>query len=210
MATFQLSADKRADKKVHHLRKEGLIPATVYGKNFPALSLQIKLDDFKAVYTQAGQTGLVELHVGPDKIPALIHQYDRHPIGNQFRNVEFYKVLLNEKVTANIPLHVVGEAPAIKLGGYLLQSIDELELEGFPQDLISEVQVDISHLENVGDTILVKDLSIPSNLTLISDPEALVVKIQPLQEETPETEETAEQTMPEVIGEKKDDEEQPA
>jgi len=207
MASFQLSADPRSAARAKQLRNKGMIPATIYGRSLPPVSIQLDTEAFEKLFEEAGQTGLIEIALGKEKLPVLVHQYQVHPISREFLNIEFYRVMLNEKVTASVPLTLAGESPAVKLGNFLHQELTEVEIEGFPQDLINEILVDIGGLEEVNDAIHIKDLPLPSNLSAIGDPEGLVVKIQE-QHVVVEDEADKEEVVvaPELVGAKGKDE----
>ena len=128
-----------------------------------------------------------------------------HPLSDIPLHVDFYKVDLQKKTTAKVPLEFIGESEAVKQGGILLEFLNEIEIEALPEDIPSSIQVDISALENIGDFILVKNLPIHHEVELKIDSEELVCKI----EEPKEEEEVEETPMPEdveVEKEKKDEE----
>lgn len=202
-AMLPLAAQLRSpSSKLAVLRRSGVLPATVYGKRLPSLSLELDTETFLGVFKTAGQTGLVELAVGSEKYAVLIHQYAVHPISRAFLNVEFYNVLLTEKISTKIPLRLVGDAPASKLGLYLGQELHEVEIEALPQDLIAEIQVEVSNLTAAGDVITVADLKVPKTVAILSKLQETVVKVHLPQVEKVEEEDALEATvqMPEVIG----------
>lgn len=210
MASFQLSAEPRSAARAKSLRNSGQLPATIYGRNLPPISIQINAENFDKLFEEAGQTGLIEITLGKEKIAVLVHQYQVHPISREFLNIEFYRVMLNEKVTASVPITLTGESPAVKQGNFLQQEVTEIEIEGFPQDLINEILVDISGLEEINDAIHIKDLSLPDNLSATDDPEDLVVKIQEqhvVEEDDEEGDDEEVAVMPELVGEKGKEEE---
>jgi len=212
MAQFELHAEKRDGKlKPHQIVKKGIIPATIYGHNYPSESLQLDSKAFHALFKLAKQTSLIDLKVaGEDKVrPVLIHQIQRNVLTDQVIHVEFYVVNLTEKVTASIPVELVGVSPAVKLGGYVFHGLQELSVTCFPQDLVSKITVDISAIAEIGQGIAVKDLKLPSTFTIVADPEEIIVKILP-----PEKEEVVEEVeapaAPELVKKKKGDEEEAA
>ncbi|MBU1104569.1 50S ribosomal protein L25 [Candidatus Parcubacteria bacterium] len=184
-------------KKVRFLRREGLIPASVFGKDFKNLSLAINEKEFSSLYKTAGETSLVDLKVKEAKpFKVLISQVQRHPVTKAVVAVSFYKVNLTEKITANIPLVFVGESPAVHAKeGILLTLMDELEVACLPADLPQHIEVDISGLLKIDDAVAVKDLKLDrGKVEVKAEPEELIVKVdyaqQPEQEEeTPVSEE---------------------
>ena len=183
MKKYTLTAQERTvvGRKVKNLRAQGQLPATVYGKSGKSVSIAVAKDAFTDVYKKAGETGLVELAVGTETKPVLIHTVQLHPVSSQPLHVEFHQVDLKEKVHANVPLEFVGEAPAVaqKLG-VLLTVLDEIEVEALPAELPENITVDISGLAEVNQELKVSDLKIPSGVVLLTDSGLTVVKVGPL------------------------------
>jgi len=180
MKAIQLQAQPRViqGRKVSQLRTRALLPGVIYGKGIASLPIEIRLPEFSEVYATAGETGLVELKLGNDARPALIKKVQVHPVTNRFLHVDFYQVDLKTKVTANVPLKIVGVAPAVTdKVGVLLQLLDEVEVEALPTDLPEYLEVEISKLGQVGDTIAVSQLTVPSQITVLTTGNLEVVKI---------------------------------
>lgn len=183
MKTISLQAEKRevTGRKVKRLRKEGKIPANIYGNKVKSESILLSADDFKKVYKEAGETNLVEITLGKDKSPVLIHEVQTHPVTEDILHVDFFKVNLNEKVSANVPVDIIGEPPAEKLGlGALVVHINEIEVECLPMDIPGSFEVDVTSLADVDQMIQVKDLKTDKKVEIKNDPEEIVVKIDPL------------------------------
>lgn len=181
-------------RKVKNLRQQGLLPATVYGKTVKSVSITVKQDEFENVYKEAGETGLVELTVDNNQRPVLVHSVQVHPITQTPLHVEFHQVDLKEKVHANVPVVLVGEAKAVadKIG-VLLKLLDEVEVEALPTELPEKIEVDVSSLAEVNQEFKVSDLNIPTGVTLVSDPSIVVVKIGALVTKEAEAEVKAEE-----------------
>lgn len=176
-----MKAQKRSvlGRKVKNLRKEGMIPANIYGKEMKSLSIQVILKDFLKVHEVAGETGIVELSVnGGESYPVLIHNLQSHPATGQPLHVDFHRVKLTEKVKTTVPVVTMGEAPAVhqKLG-ILLTPVSEIEVEALPGDLPEHIEVDISKLAAVDEEIKVADLKIPAKINVLAEPELVIVKI---------------------------------
>jgi len=171
-------------RKVKKLRKEGEIPANLYGKKIKSISLQVKSDEFKKVWAEVGESGLLEVEVGEKTHPVLIHNVQVHPVSGEFLHVDFHEVSLTEKTTAMVPVELTGESPAVKQSlGVLLQTMSELEVEALPADLPESLVVDISGLAEVENQITVGEIKIDSKIKLLADPSEVVVKIGALQKE---------------------------
>jgi len=179
MKRFKLTAEPRkiTGKQVKKLRREGILPANVYGKDIKSQSLQLPLTDFMKVFDDAGETGVIDLTYGKDTVPVLIHNlhtdYRRTPL-----HADFFKVNLKEKVTAMIPVEFTGEAKAEteKIG--LLEKItNEVEVEALPTELPEKFELNVEPLANVGDQITVEMLHRPAGVEIISDQSLVLAKI---------------------------------
>jgi len=189
MKTLQLEGKKRmtTGRKVKNLRKDGILPATVYGRTINPLSVEIKTDEFIYIFKQSGETGLISLMVDGETHPVLIKNVQFDPVSDIPLHVEFHQVNLKEKIRAHVPVDIIGESQSIKeKTGTLLQLLSEIEVEALPTDLPEHIQIDISGLANVNDHLLVRELTIPDNVILITDPDIMVVKIGELVAPEPE------------------------
>ncbi len=179
MKRFKLTAEPRkiTGKKVKKLRREGILPANVYGKDIKSQSLQLPQEEFNKVYDDAGETGVIDLTYGETTIPVLIHNINKD-YRNEVIHADFFKVNLKEKVTAMIPIELIGEPAAVteKIG--LLEKItSEVEVEALPTDLPEKIEVNIEGLANIGDQITVENLKVNEDVTVLSDPNLVIVKI---------------------------------
>ncbi|MBI3283081.1 50S ribosomal protein L25 [Candidatus Curtissbacteria bacterium] len=181
MEQTPLTAQKRTTlgRKVKTLRKEGLIPAHVFGHKLETIHVQVKTSDFSKVFEKTGETGIIDLAVDGQKHPVLVRNVQTHPVTDDPLHIDFYQVNLSEKVKVNVPLEITGEAPAEqKKIGLLLTPISELEIEALPTDIPESIEVDVAKLENIGDEIRVKDLPIDrTKIEVQTDEELVVVSI---------------------------------
>ncbi len=182
MDKLQLGAKTR-DKKanVTKLRRDGFIPAVIYGFKVENQSLAVSRTEFEKVLRKAGESTIIDLAVeGGASHPVLIHDVQYHPVHSQAEHVDFYAVNMSEKLTASVVLEFTGESSAVKAqGGTLVKVLSEIEVECLPSDLPHNIIVDISPLVNFEHSILVKDLKVPERVTVITDAEETVVKVQP-------------------------------
>jgi len=181
MEQTPLSAQVRTTlgRKVKKLRADGLIPAHVFGHKITTSHVQVKSNEFSKVFDKVGETGIIDLTVDGKKKPVLVKNVQIHPISGEPLHVDFYQVNLSEKVKVNVPLEIIGEAPAVeKKVGLLLTPVPEIEVEALPADLPESIAVDITKLENIGDEIRVKDLKIDrSKIEVLIDEELVVTSI---------------------------------
>ena len=168
-------------KKVKKLRQEGQVPAHVFGNIKDVEHVSVDVNDFKKVFKQAGETGLVDLKIGDDRTrPVMIKELDIDPVKDDILHIGFYAVNLKEKVTVPVPIVLIGEGPeSVKLGQtVVLQTMGEVEVEALPSDLIENIEVNIEVLKEIGDAVTVADLNYDrSTLTVLAEPEEIVVKL---------------------------------
>jgi len=182
MEAIELQARPRTvlGKKVRHLRRQGMLPANLFGHNVASQALQVEERAFQRAFAQAGMNTLISLKMeGAEPKMVLIRSLQRNPLKRDLLHVDFYQVAMMEKLTAQVPLVFVGEAAGVATGGILLHSIDEVEIECLPGDLVRQIDVDISGLQEIGDTIYVKDLQVSAAIRILRDPDEVLVKILP-------------------------------
>ena len=181
MEQIPLAAEKRSvlGRKVKSLRRQGIIPAHVFGHKVKTEHVQVQTHDFKKVFEKAGETGIIALTIGAEKKPVLIRNTQVHPLTDDLLHIDFYQVNLSEKVKVNVPLEIIGEAPAVeKKIGLLLTPVTEIEIEALPGDLPENIEVDISKLVDIGDEIKVKDLKVDrAKIEVHTDEELVVAQI---------------------------------
>jgi large subunit ribosomal protein L25 len=190
MKTKSLKAEKRelVGRRVKRLRKDGVIPGNIFGKGLKSISIQLPLKDFTSTYEEVGETGIIELTVGNSKNPVLVSNVQVDPVTDEFIHVDFHQIDLKEKVTATVPLVLVGESPAVKEGlGMLVQQLHELEVEALPADLPDALEVNIGLLKAIDDHVDVVDIKYDkSKIELSAQEDQVVAQIAAEREEEPE------------------------
>jgi len=176
-AKLKLEERKILGKKVKKLRREGILPTNVYGKDMKSKSAQVPLADFLKVYKEEGETGLIDVEIGKEAIPVLIHNvqtnYKHEPL-----HADFFKVNLKEKVKTMVPIELTGEPRAVvDKVGLLMAILNDLEVEALPTDLPEKIEVDVASLANVDEQITVADLKLPTGVETLTDPNQVVAKI---------------------------------
>ncbi len=176
---------KKLRKGVKGLRQEGLIPAELYGHGLANLHLTVKSRDFKKTFKDAGESTVIYLLVGGEKRPTLVHDIQRDYLNDEIIHIDFYQVRMDEKIKAHVPLEFIGEAPAVKEKGAILnKTVSELEVEALPGDLPRHLEVDLAGLHDLDQNIYVRDLNIPAGVKVLVEPETVVVTVTaPLEEE---------------------------
>lgn len=208
MEAIQLQAEKRRvlGKKVRHLRREGFVPAILYGHKTDPIPLKVKERDLRPILAEAGVNQLISLQIGRARKPRMIlaREIQRDAISHALLHVDFYEVVMSEKITTEIPLVLVGESPIVERGeGMLVRGIDYVEAECLPDNLMQSVEVDISTLEEIDHTIHVSDLQVNPGIDILTDGEEIVVKVLPLQREEIVEVEEVEEAEVEVIAKPK-------
>ena len=219
MAVVSFSATARDIKgkgAARSLRRQGQVPAVIYGHGRDPLSLSLNARDLDKMlgHIQAEST-VIEVTVGGQTAKTLIREIQRHPIKRQILHVDFQALVAGEKVTVNIPIVLSGIPEGVRLeGGVLDQTLRELEIEVDPSDIPDHAELDVSNMV-IGDSLHVSDIKVPAGVKVLDDPETSVAVLaapRAVIEETPAVEavEGAAEgaTEPEVIGKGPGDEEE--
>jgi len=204
--------DLQGSANSRRLRKSGNLPGVIYGEGEEASAIQIATHDFEQLlHHHTSETMLVEIEVeGEDSVTALVKEVQHHPVNGELVHVDLQKVAADKPIQVEISLAPVGEAVGMKAGGTLDLVMHSLAVECLPGDLVESIEVDVSEME-IGAVLHVSDVALGDKLKLLSDPEAIVVAVSaPRAEEEEEVEEGVEEDAaaePEVITEKKTDDE---
>lgn len=181
-AELAVSLRNITGKATKQLRKEGVIPANIFGHGEPSQSVQVGQTAFEALRRGHGATGVIALKVagGNRAQTVLIRHVQREPRNGKILHIDFFRVSLRDRIAAKITLNLTGVAPGVKVeGGILLHLIDALEVECMAGDIVESIEVDISGMEHIDEIIHAKDVPLPPNYTLLTDAEEAVVKITP-------------------------------
>ena len=180
-------------KAVKALRRGGLIPAELYGHGFENAHLAVNRKEFAKALQEAGESTIIKLKVKSEKlngsgeekeINALVHDIQKDFLTDEIIHIDFHQVRMDEKIKADVLLEFVGEAPAVKeFGGVLNKTISEIEVEALPGDLPRSFQVDISVLKELNQSIYIKDLKISKGVEILVAPETVIMTVTPPVEE---------------------------
>jgi large subunit ribosomal protein L25 len=198
-----------AGKQVKKLRAEGLVPAVIFGPDSPSKMIQAPERAVDKTLRQAGSM-LINLSVDQEAQPraVLVREIQRHPITGRLQHVDFYQVRMTDKVRTSIPLHFVGHSPLVEAGDVLLNpQISHLEVECLPNDLQDHIEVDVSGLVSIHDSILIGDLVLPPGITALDKADDVVVSLQHVRV-VEEVEEEAEAPTEEVAEEAEEESEE--
>lgn len=165
-------------KKTRSIKQRGKIPAVVYGPGEKNFSLYVEEKEFKKVFSKAGESSLVELLVDGAKKPVLVNKIQKDPVSGNAIHIDFFQASLKQEVEVTVPLVFVGSAPAEKdLGGTLNKNMLEIQVKALPQNLPHEITVNIDGLKTFEDHIMIKDLAIPTNVTILKKPDEIVAQV---------------------------------
>jgi large subunit ribosomal protein L25 len=179
MSEYQLAAESRTDTgkgAARRVRAAGRVPAVLYGHGIKPEHLSIDAREFGQALRSGGANALLELQLGRTRHLALAREVQRHPVRGSFTHVDFLVVRRGEKVTVQVPVHLVGEAPGVVQGGILDQDLHQLNVEAEVTAVPEAIEGDVSGLQ-IGDVLRVGDLKAPGGATILDDPEASVVSV---------------------------------
>ncbi|OHB15837.1 MAG: hypothetical protein A2431_01080 [Candidatus Zambryskibacteria bacterium RIFOXYC1_FULL_39_10] len=208
--TIEIKAEKRERLgKLKSLRNEGLMPAVCYGHKKEALPIQIKKSDFIKAWKNAGESTVIKLSIPGGDLDVLIHDVDYDLITGEPRHADFYIFEKGHKVEIDVPIEFIGVSPAVKdLAGVLMKIMHEIKIEAEPANLPHQIDVDISSITELEGQILAKDLILPKGVTLVENPEEVVVTVAtPKAEKVEEVEVSADLSQIEVEKKGKKEEE---
>ncbi len=162
------------------LRKQGVIPAELYGHGIGNMHLSVDAKEFKKVFKEAGENTLIELVIAGEKRQALIHDVTENYLSGNVDHVDFYQVRMDEKIKAHVPIEFAHDAPAVKeFGGILNKTMSEIEVEAMPADLPHRLTADLSSLAELNQSLYVKDIPVPKGVKILIDPETAIATVTP-------------------------------
>ena len=216
MDRIKLEASRRnvIGKKVKALRREGHLPAVIYGKNMDPLPVLLDLRSTTKILREVSRATILTIDVEGEEFTTLVRERQRGILTGEYEHIDFLAISMTETVRTQVNVFVEGKSPAEEdFGAVVMTGADSIEVEALPGDLPESLTVDVSILVNIGDTITVADLDLPKGVSVLSDPtEMLAVLTVPvaeiMEEEEEEELELDEDMEPEVIGREGDEEEE--
>ena len=179
----KLAAEPReiTGKAVKRLRQEGRLPGVVYGHGAGSSNVTVDSHEFDQLRRQVGSNALVDLSVDGQKAqPVLVHGVQIHPVTRRPIHVDLFLVTMTEELTVDVPLVAIGEAPAVTLsGGTLLHPNETVKVRALPDHLPQSIEYAVETLTDFDVTLRVRDLTIPDDVTLLTDGEEIVARVQP-------------------------------
>jgi len=209
MEKVVLKATKRTllGKQVSQLRRAGQLPGVIYGNKIEPTPISLEAHHAGLVIPHLTTSSIVNIELEGKIIPTLVREKQKNYIKNVYTHIDFQAVSLTETIRAEVSLHFIGLAPAIKeYSAAIVNNIESIEVEALPNDLPERIDVDLSVLGKIGDAIHVRDLVIPTSVTLLTDAEEIVAVATATHEEAADAAASA-SAEPEVIEKGKKEEE---
>lgn len=185
---MQLACELRTTfgKKNRALRKSHFIPGVIYGEGQDPISVTLPYKTFLETFRKAGETTIVECQVGDKTIPTLITDVSVHSVKETILHVDFRRVNLKKKVETSVPVVIMGDSPAVKAGGVLLQQMQEVTVEALPQNIPHEISINIALITEVGQEVKISDLPKSDVYEITDDATRVIVSVVAHREESVE------------------------
>lgn len=208
METLRIEATRREERgsaRMERLRRDGRIPAVLYGRGKDTVPLAVEERAFRDVLR--AHSRMVTLAIQGAEEAALVQAVQTHPLDGRILHVDFARIALDAVVRVKVPVHLRGVPVGVSTGGGVLeQQTHDIEIACLPAQIPEQIVVKIEHLE-VGKTLHAQDLPLPAGVTLLAEPERAVATVHPPKVQEEEAAPAAEVAMqPEVIGQKEREE----
>jgi large subunit ribosomal protein L25 len=165
-------------KQVGQLRRQGILPAVIYGPGTQPQSIQLNTREASKVLRRVHGAELIDLELEGQTRKVLVHDLQRDAIRGDFLHADLYVVDMARPIRVHLPIHLVGASPAVvSLSGILVRGIADLEVECLPGDLIKQVEADLGVLKEIGNSLHVRDLTLPSTIKVLTDPDEQVARV---------------------------------
>lgn len=177
MEKVVLNATKRdvVGKQVKALRREGKLPAVIYGRHTEPISINLDAHSASLTLGRLTSSSLVTINVDGTEYPALVREKQRDYIKNRLLHVDFLAVSLTEKIRTSVSIHFIGVSPAVKdYNAVMVHNLEQLEVECLPTDLPERIDLDISVLARPGEGIRVREVQVPDTIRILNDPDTMV------------------------------------
>lgn len=199
-------------KQVKALRRQGLLPAVIYGKGKDSITISLDYRESSRILPTITSSHLVVVDVNGKKHTTLVRERQRQPVTGDLLHIDFQEVSMTEKLRTRVVIELVGESPAVKNeGGILVSNLEDLHIEAYPRDLPERITVDISGLDDIGKSVYVRDVQAIKGVEILHDEDEVIAVITApaAEEEVEEVEEIEEGEEPEIIerGKKEEEEE---
>ena len=167
-------------KRSKRLRRDGVLPGNIYGRGLDSVAVQLPRREAESLLSEHGLNSLIELSVDgeKDQRPVIVRQVQRHPLSREILHLDFYQVDLARPIQANVPVTLIGEAPAVHTyQGILITGLDHVLIEALPAEMPSHIEISVDSLEELDEQVTVADLTVEEGVQIMSDPEIMLARI---------------------------------
>ena len=167
-------------KRSKRLRREGVLPGNIYGRGLDSVAVQLPRREAESLLSAHGLNSLLELSVEGEKgqRPVIVRQVQRHPLSREILHLDFYQVDLARTIQANVPVTLIGEAPAVHTyQGILITGLDHVLVEALPAEIPSHIELSVDFLEELDAQLTVADLAVEDGVRIMTDPEVMLARI---------------------------------
>lgn len=184
MSIVEIEASPRESKSkgyLNQIRSRGLVPGVVYGKQIGSVGIEFEEKELDGILRRHGRNTLIDMRIKSNgkkgkKYTVMVKELQYQPMKNQMLHVDFQQISLKDEITTTVGLAVTGEAPGVKAGGHLSQTLRQLEVSCRATAIPDTIEVDVSGLD-IGDALHVSDLTVPEGVRVLNDPETLVISV---------------------------------
>jgi len=192
--TYVVESRAVTGKAVKRLRRAGTIPANIYGRGLESVAVQLPWARAREMLNAHGRNTLIEVKLGDaDARPVVVRDIARDPVSGEVHHIDFFQVDLTRTIQADVPIHFVGEAPAVHTyAGVFVQALDVVRIEALPNEMPEAIEVSIDSLEELDQSLSVADIVAPSGATILTASEQAIAQIARPRLEVEEEEEVPE------------------
>lgn len=177
---LDVTAREVLGKKVKLLRQDGVTPANIYGNGVDSRAIQVPSEELMRVLKEAGRSEIVYVSLDGEERPTFVHGVQRNPVTDLILHVDFLQIDLTKRVKIDIPVHLIGVPPAVDTHqGILVQPLDHVTVEALPTEVPSSLEVDVSVLTEIDQSLHVSDLTTPEGVVLVTDGQQMIAKVEP-------------------------------
>ena len=179
---YAVTARSVYGKRAKRLRWDGILPANVYGRGLDSVAVQLPYRGAETIMAEHGLNSLIELAIeGEDtERPVVVRSVQRHPLTRELQHLDFYQVDLAREMQAMVPVTLTGEAPAVHTyQGVVITGADHVSVQALPADLPAHLEISIDSLEELDQQLTVADLELPGGITVLTEPDIMLVRVQP-------------------------------
>jgi large subunit ribosomal protein L25 len=191
-AVLNVARRETLGKKVKAMRRAGTVPANIYGRHVDSVAVQVEFDDLRNILRHHNRNDILYVQLDGEERPTFMRDVQRNPVTDKILHVDFLQISLTERVRMEVPIHIVGKAPAVETyGGILTHPSTTVMVEALPLNIPNMLEIDVSGLTEIGQTLHASDLTPPEGVTIISQEQTLVRVDLPAAERAEEVEAAA-------------------